>query len=96
MKKSKALVIKWIKSYSDVKNGDDRINRGYAQMILQLFEKNSRLSLRGGTTLFRTEGVIVSCDTIRKRFLAHDVKILKNSCLGNRKFRSLVEQSDFF
>lgn len=43
-------------------------------MILRLFEENPCLSLRGGHTPLRKNGVIVSCDNIRRPLLAHDVK----------------------
>lgn len=82
MKKSKTFVSKWVKRYSEVKNVDDLPNRGSTQkttkkedkMILRVFEKNSRLSLRGGQAVLLKKGLDVSCDTIRRRLLAHDVK----------------------
>ncbi|XP_020296123.1 uncharacterized protein LOC109861050 [Pseudomyrmex gracilis] len=82
MKKSKTYVSKWVKRYSEVENVDDLENRGSAQkttkrednMILQVFEKNSQLSLRRGQAILRKKGLNVSCKTIRKRLLAHEVK----------------------
>jgi len=52
MKKPKTFVNKWVKRYSDVKNVGDLSDRGSVQkatknrMILRMFEKNPRLSLR--------------------------------------------------
>lgn len=47
-------------------------------MILRLFEENPRLSLRGGQSPLRENGVIASCDNIRRPLLAHDVKLEKH------------------
>jgi len=82
MKKSKAFVCKWVKRYSEVKNVDDLPDRGSVQkttkkedkMILRLFEKNPCLSLRGGQAVLFKKGLKISCDTIRRRLLAHKVK----------------------
>jgi len=43
-------------------------------VILRMFEKNLRLSLRGGKAILRKKGLNISCDTIRRRLLAHEVK----------------------
>lgn len=82
MKKSKAYVSKWVKRYLEVKNVDDLPDRGFTpkttkkedKMILKVFEKNSSLSLRGGQAILQRKGLNISCDTIRKRLLAHEVK----------------------
>jgi len=38
------------------------------------FGKNPCLSLRGGQAVLRKKGLNISCDTIRRRLLAHEVK----------------------
>jgi len=43
-------------------------------MILQMFEKNPRLSLRGGQAILHKKGLNTSCDTIRRHLLVHEVK----------------------
>lgn len=82
MKKSKTFISKWVKRYSDVKNVDNRPDCGSTQVttkkedkvILWILEKNPGLSLRGGQAILRKKGLNVSCDTIRKRLLPHEVK----------------------
>lgn len=82
MGKSKTFVSKWVKRYAAVKNVDDLPDRGSLQktskkedkLILAVFEKNPLLSLRGGQSILRKKGVHVSCDLIRRRLMAHDVK----------------------
>lgn len=43
-------------------------------MILRVFEKNPRLSLRDRQAILRKKGLNVSCDTIRRCLLTHDMK----------------------
>jgi len=46
-------------------------------VILRVFEKSPRLSLRGGQAILRKKRLNISCDTIRRRLLdmfTHEVK----------------------
>lgn len=82
MKKSKTFISKWVKRYLEVKNVDDLPNRGTKskttktedKLILREFEKNPRLSLRSGQAVLCRKGLKLSCDTIRRRLLANNVK----------------------
>jgi len=69
-----------VKRYSDVKNVDYRPDRGSVQkmkkearVILQALEKNSHLSLNSGQVILRKNGLNISCSTIRRRLLAHEI-----------------------
>lgn len=82
MKKSKAFINKWVNRYLEVKNVDDLPGRGSTQkttnkedkLILRMFANNTRLSLRGGQAALKKKGLNISCDTIRRRLRAHNVK----------------------
>lgn len=61
-----------MKRYSDVKNVDDLPNRGSVQktmkaedrVLLRMFEKNPRLSLRSGQAILRKKGLNDICHVI--------------------------------
>jgi len=40
----------------------------------RMIEKNPRLSLRGGQAVLRKKNLDISCDTIRRRLLAYEMK----------------------
>jgi len=114
MKKSKTFVNKWVKHYSDVNDLPDRNSvqkpmKKENRVILRVFEKNPRLSLRGGQAILRKKSLNISCDTIRRLLLAHEVKFqnimkkpllskkhVKKIHLGERKFGSRLGQDNFF
>jgi len=62
--------------------------------ILWVLEKNPRLSLRGGQAVLRKKGLKISCDTIRRRLLAHEVKF--RSTIGQKKFWTAIDETRQF
>jgi len=101
-----------VKRYSDVKNIDGQWfcakNEKGGQNDFTAFEKNSRLSLRSGQVILRKKSLNISCDTIRRRLLAHEISKhseetatvqktrRKKIHLGKRKFGSRLGQGNFF
>jgi len=83
MKKSKTFVNKWVKRYSNVKNVDNLPDHGSMQKMTKkknrVIEKNLRLSLRGGQAVLRKKNLNISCDTIRRRLLAYEMKFLSTN-----------------
>jgi len=70
-----------MKRYSDVKNVNELPNRDSVQktkkdkMILdRVFEKNPRLLSHGDQVVLRKKSLNISCNTIKRRLAAHEVK----------------------
>lgn len=82
LKKSKAFVNKWVERYQDTKTVDDLPERGMTRkttkqqdkIILQIFNKNPRLSLRQAKAKLEQKGINISHESIRNRLHAQKLK----------------------
>ena len=82
IKKSKAFVNKWLKRFEETKTVDDLPERGVKRkttdkeekQIVNMFSSNPGLSLRQGQARLKKKGLRISCETIRSRLRAHNLK----------------------